>query len=41
MGRTIFQHENPETMVRAVSLVVHDDAAAEDALERSGLAVEA
>ena len=41
MGRTIFQHENPETMARAVSLVVHDDAAAEDALERSGLAVEA
>ena len=41
MGRTIFQHDDPEKMARAVSLVVHDDASAEDALERSGLAVQA
>jgi fructose-bisphosphate aldolase/2-amino-3,7-dideoxy-D-threo-hept-6-ulosonate synthase len=41
MGRTIFQHDDPETMARAVSLVVHDDLAAADALEQAGLAVEA
>ena len=41
MGRTIFQHDDPEKMARAVSLVVHDDVGAEDALERAGLAVEA
>jgi fructose-bisphosphate aldolase/2-amino-3,7-dideoxy-D-threo-hept-6-ulosonate synthase len=41
MGRTIFQHDDPEKMARAVSLVVHDDVSAEDALERAGLAVEA
>jgi fructose-bisphosphate aldolase/2-amino-3,7-dideoxy-D-threo-hept-6-ulosonate synthase len=41
MGRTIFQHDDPEKMARAVSLVVHEDAGAEEALERSGLAVEA
>jgi len=40
MGRTIFQHDDPEKMTRAVSLIVHEDASAEDALERSGLAVE-
>ena len=41
MGRTVFQHDDPEQMARAVSLIVHDDVAAEDALERAGLAVEA
>ena len=41
MGRTIFQHDDPEKMARAVSLVVHEDAAAEAALKRAGLAVEA
>ncbi|QLD90020.1 class I fructose-bisphosphate aldolase family protein [Natronomonas salina] len=41
MGRTIFQHDDPEKMARAVSLVVHDDVGAADALERAGLAVEA
>ncbi len=40
MGRSIFQHENPEGIARAVAGVVHDDLAVEDALERSGLAVE-
>ena len=40
MGRTIFQHDDPEKMARAVSLVVHDDFGAEDALEQAGLAVE-
>jgi fructose-bisphosphate aldolase/2-amino-3,7-dideoxy-D-threo-hept-6-ulosonate synthase len=37
MGRTIFQHGDPEAMTGAVSAVVHDDADAEDALSASGL----
>ena len=41
MGRSIFQHDEPEQIVRAVTSVVHDDAAAEDALREAGLAVEA
>ena len=41
MGRTVFQHDDPEKMARAVSLVVHEDSGAEEALERAGLAVEA
>ena len=41
MGRTVFQHESPEAMTRAVSGVVHDDLPAEEALDRAGLAVEA
>ncbi|WP_254537457.1 2-amino-3,7-dideoxy-D-threo-hept-6-ulosonate synthase [Halomarina litorea] len=36
MGRSIFQHDDPEAITRAVSAVVHDDASAEDALERAG-----
>jgi fructose-bisphosphate aldolase/2-amino-3,7-dideoxy-D-threo-hept-6-ulosonate synthase len=38
MGRTIFQHDDPERIARAVSLVVHDDCSAADALERTDLA---
>jgi fructose-bisphosphate aldolase/2-amino-3,7-dideoxy-D-threo-hept-6-ulosonate synthase len=41
MGRTIFQHENPEAITRAVAAVVHDDQTAEEALRESELAVEA
>jgi fructose-bisphosphate aldolase/2-amino-3,7-dideoxy-D-threo-hept-6-ulosonate synthase len=41
MGRSIFQHDDPEAITTAVSAVVHDDAAAEEALTRAGLAVEA
>jgi fructose-bisphosphate aldolase/2-amino-3,7-dideoxy-D-threo-hept-6-ulosonate synthase len=41
MGRTIFQHDDPEAMTRAVSLVVHEDADPDEALRESGLAVEA
>lgn len=41
MGRTVFQHEDPEAMTRAVRLVVHEDADAETALREAGLAVEA
>ncbi|MCU4801043.1 2-amino-3,7-dideoxy-D-threo-hept-6-ulosonate synthase [Halobacteria archaeon HArc-gm2] len=41
MGRSIFQHEEPGQITRAVSKVVHDDAEAADALREVGLAVEA
>ncbi|MFB6295560.1 MAG: 2-amino-3,7-dideoxy-D-threo-hept-6-ulosonate synthase [Halobacteriales archaeon] len=41
MGRSIFQHETPGKITRAVSAVIHDDAGAEEAAERAGLAVEA
>jgi fructose-bisphosphate aldolase/2-amino-3,7-dideoxy-D-threo-hept-6-ulosonate synthase len=41
MGRSIFQHDDPEAITEAVAAVVHDDASAEDALDRAGLAVEA
>ena len=40
MGRTVFQHDDPEAMTRAVSGVVHDDLSVEEALDRAGLAVE-
>lgn len=38
MGRTIFQHDSPESMARAVAAVVHDDLSAEAALEAADLA---
>jgi len=41
MGRSIFQHEQPEAITRAVSAVIHDDMDAEDALVAAGLTVEA
>jgi fructose-bisphosphate aldolase/2-amino-3,7-dideoxy-D-threo-hept-6-ulosonate synthase len=41
MGRSIFQHDDPEAVTSAVSAVVHDDADAETALRDAGLAVEA
>ncbi len=41
MGRSIFQHDDPEAITRAVHAVIHDDADATDAAERAGLAVEA
>lgn len=41
MGRSIFQHETPEAITRAVSAVIHDDYDAEDALSAAGLTVEA
>ncbi|WP_254543452.1 2-amino-3,7-dideoxy-D-threo-hept-6-ulosonate synthase [Halomarina pelagica] len=41
MGRSIFQHDDPEAITRAVSAVIHDDASADDALDRAGLSVEA
>jgi len=41
MGRSIFQHEDPEKITRAVSAVLHDDADAESALRTAGLSIEA
>jgi fructose-bisphosphate aldolase/2-amino-3,7-dideoxy-D-threo-hept-6-ulosonate synthase len=41
MGRSIFQHEDPEAITEAVAAVVHEDESAAAALERAGLAVEA
>jgi len=41
MGRSIFQHDDPEKIARAVASVVHDDNGAETALREAGLAVEA
>ncbi|GAA0305107.1 2-amino-3,7-dideoxy-D-threo-hept-6-ulosonate synthase [Halarchaeum salinum] len=36
MGRSIFQHDDPGAMASAVSAIVHDDAAVEDALAHFG-----
>ena len=41
MGRSIFQHEDPGAITRAIAAILHDDASIEEALERAGLAVEA
>jgi len=41
MGRSVFQHDDPEAITRAVTSVVHDGDEAEDALQEAGLAVEA
>ncbi|WP_049922790.1 2-amino-3,7-dideoxy-D-threo-hept-6-ulosonate synthase [Halopiger djelfimassiliensis] len=41
MGRSIFQHEDPEAITRAVSGVVHDDLSVDDALTEAELALEA
>lgn len=38
MGRSIFQHEEPERIARAVSTVVHRDGSIDEALDRAGLA---
>ncbi|QSG12811.1 2-amino-3,7-dideoxy-D-threo-hept-6-ulosonic acidsynthase, DhnA-aldolase family [Halapricum desulfuricans] len=40
MGRSIFQHDDPEAITSAVSAVIHDDAPAVEALERAGLIAE-
>jgi fructose-bisphosphate aldolase/2-amino-3,7-dideoxy-D-threo-hept-6-ulosonate synthase len=40
MGRSIFQHDDPEAITQAVSAVLHDDATADEAVERAGLAAE-
>ncbi len=33
IGRNVFQHENPTAMVRAISMIVHEDASVEEAME--------
>lgn len=38
MGRSIFQHDSPEAITRAVATVLHDDADVDTALQRAGLA---
>jgi fructose-bisphosphate aldolase/2-amino-3,7-dideoxy-D-threo-hept-6-ulosonate synthase len=38
MGRSIFQHEQPERITRAVAAAIHDDASPEEALSVAGLA---
>ncbi len=38
MGRSIFQHDDPNAITTAVSAVVHKDQSAADALEMAGLA---
>jgi fructose-bisphosphate aldolase/2-amino-3,7-dideoxy-D-threo-hept-6-ulosonate synthase len=40
MGRSIFQHDDPEAITRAVASVVHDGFSADDALTEAGLGVE-
>jgi fructose-bisphosphate aldolase/2-amino-3,7-dideoxy-D-threo-hept-6-ulosonate synthase len=40
MGRSIFQHDDPEAIARAVSAVIHDDAPVDEALRVAGLTVE-
>lgn len=41
MGRSVFQHDDPEAISRAVAAVIHDDADSGDALRRAGLSVQA
>ena len=40
MGRSIFQHDDPEAITSAVAAVIHDDADAESAAEAAGLTAE-
>lgn len=37
MGRSVFQHNDPESMAKAVSMIVHDEATVDTALSTSGL----
>jgi fructose-bisphosphate aldolase/2-amino-3,7-dideoxy-D-threo-hept-6-ulosonate synthase len=41
MGRSVFQHDDPEAITQAVAAVIHDDASVEGAAREAGLAVEA
>ena len=40
MGRSIFQHEDPEAVTAAIAAVLHDGATPAEAAERAGLPVE-
>ncbi|NUE03680.1 class I fructose-bisphosphate aldolase family protein [Halorubraceae archaeon YAN] len=37
MGRSVFQHDNPEAMVTAVSAIVHDDHTVDEAIAKAEL----
>ncbi len=41
MGRSLFQHEDPEAITRAVAGVITDDLPTDEALAQAGLALEA
>ena len=41
MGRSIFQHDDPESITRTVSAIIHDDADVDEAVEAGGLGLEA
>ncbi|WP_256546537.1 2-amino-3,7-dideoxy-D-threo-hept-6-ulosonate synthase [Halobellus inordinatus] len=41
MGRSIFQHDDPEAITRTVSAIIHDDADVDEAVEAGGLGLEA
>lgn len=41
MGRSIFQHDDPEAITRAVSGVIHEGFSAAEALDAAGLRIEA
>ncbi|MEF8784338.1 MAG: 2-amino-3,7-dideoxy-D-threo-hept-6-ulosonate synthase [Haloarculaceae archaeon] len=40
MGRSIFQHDDPEAITEAIAAVIHDDATAGEAVEQAGLTAE-
>ena len=40
MGRSIFQHDDPEAITEGVAAVIHDGATAREAAERAGLTVQ-
>jgi len=37
MGRSIFQHDDPGAITRAIAAIIHDDAGVDEALRRGGL----
>ncbi|WP_122089425.1 2-amino-3,7-dideoxy-D-threo-hept-6-ulosonate synthase [Halalkalicoccus subterraneus] len=41
MGRSIFQHDDPEAITRAVSTIIHEGASVDEAIEEAGLVIEA
>ena len=37
IGRQVFAHESPRLVARALVMIVHEDASAEDAIKATGL----
>jgi len=37
MGRSVFQHDDPKAMTKAVSKIVHDDATVQEAMDLAEL----